>query len=154
MADLELNSEEMHIGKKKKEQKNFLRCISVKLPVFVSQVPKTIYRQENHNSTGVQLFCWIGTSLASKLWNPWHSKPPNVLYPLIPRTLDFSELMPEQPHVKVGKRHSLGLQATFELLTNNTGLKQQSLDTSSTKQQINLKLGFAELCSQQAVSRP
>lgn len=60
--------------------------------------------------------------------------------------------MPEQPHVKVGKRHSLGLQATFELLTNNTALKSLSVDTSSTTQQISLKLGFDELCSQQAVT--
>lgn len=73
------------------------------------------------------------TSLASKLWNPWHSKPPNVSHPLTPRTLDFSELTSQQPSVKVGKRHSLGLQAMFELLTNNTGLKSLSSDTSSTK---------------------
>lgn len=130
----------------------------VVFPGFMSQVPKTIKRQENHNYTGVPLLCWVGTSLASKLWNPWHSKAPDVSfsiwYPLIPKTLDFSELMPEQPHVKVGKRHRLGLQATFELLTNNTGLKSFSLDTSSTKQQISLKRGLGGLCSQQAVSGP
>lgn len=88
-------------------QENFLQCITWKGEVifsgFMSQIPKTIYRQAlqwsatallGRHTTGIQ----VVKSLAFKTSRC-----------LIPRTLDFSELMPEQPHVEVGKRHSLGL---------------------------------------------
>lgn len=142
MADLELNSEEMHMilkkahqknhqkKKKKKQtnQKNFLQCITVwrKGGIPWLYEPST----KNHIQTRKPQLHWGAA-------HHWH---PSCGIPGI-QNLQASHILWHQGlwtsqnwcHNSPTSRHSLGLQAMFELRTNNAWLKSLSSDTSSTK---------------------